>query len=477
VQASSATRSYGYGLWLRPASDGRFTPYFQGSDPGVSFLSSHDPSTGRTITLVSNLGDDVWGLEAEIGRVLDAGPAAYSGPRAARSEAGGSGRPGFRAPRPFTIHLEDEVLADLRARIRSTRWPEPSPGPAWAQGTDLDYLKAILAYWAEGYDWRARERELNAFSHFRAEVDGTAVHFVHERAKGGGGIPLILGHGWPSSFVELLPLVPLLTDPAAHGIEGPSFDLVIPSLPGYGFSPRPRRAGLDYRQVAGIWASLMRGLGYERYGAGGGDFGAGVASHLAMKEPGSVIGLHLSNLEIPPYCGAGSRPLSTAEAAYLARNLEWRREEGGYREIQGTKPQTLAYALNDSPAGLASWILEKWRSWTDSGGDLDARFGRDFLLTTLTLYWATGTIGSSIRDYYDNRHFGGATGPRDFVGVPTGIALFSRSFVDEGTPPREWAERLYDIRRWTPMPRGGHFAPIEEPELLARDIAAFFGAL
>jgi pimeloyl-ACP methyl ester carboxylesterase len=378
---------------------------------------------------------------------------------------------------PFSIRVDDHVLADLRARIRSTRWPDPAPGAPWEQGTDLAELRRLLGYWADGFDWGAQERELNRFAHLRAELDGVRIHFVHERARRGPGLPLILTHGWPSTFVELLPLVPLLTDPEAHGIRGPAFDVVIPSLPGYGFSERPARTGVNYRYVAGLWHALMRGLGYVRYGAGGGDFGAGVATLMALDDPGSVIGLHLSNLELPPYTGPGARPLSAAERAYLEQNRRWSDAERGYSAIQSTKPQTLGYGLNDSPAGLAAWVLEKWRSWTDSGGDLEARFSPDFLLTTVTLFWVTGTITSSLRDYFDNRWYGVALGPDDVVRVPTGIAVFANHFVPEGDPPREWAERLYDVRRWTPMPRGGHFAPAEEPELLAHDIIAFFAEL
>ena len=380
---------------------------------------------------------------------------------------------------PFTIQVEAETLSDLRERIRKTRWPEHAPGAAWEQGTDLEYLRQLLTYWADEFDWRAQETKLNAPDQFRAYLDGVPIHFVHERAKRGNGIPLILTHGWPSTFAELLPLVPLLTDPDAHGIDGPAFDIVIPSLPGYGFSERPARMGVNYQYVAGQWHRLMQGLGYERYGAQGGDFGAGVATFMAMNDPQPMIGVHLSNLEIAPYTGPGSRPLSAAEKAYRERNEAFWQEEHGYKAIQSTKPQTLGYGLNDSPAGLAAWILEKWRSWADSGGNLDERFSRDFLLTTVTLYWVTQTITSSMRDYFDNDNmrFRVTLGPQDFVNVPTGVAVFASNFVDEGQPPREWVERLYNLRRWTPMPKGGHFAAIEEPELLAHDIAAFFSGL
>jgi len=272
-----------------------------------------------------------------------------------------------------------------------------------------------------------------------------------------------------------LPLVPLLSDPRAHGIDGPAFDLVIPSLPGYGFSGRPARA--NYRSVAALWHRLMGGLGYERYGAAGGDFGAGVTTLMALDEPRRMIGIHLSNLELSPWMGEGSRPLSSAERAYLAQRQRWDESERGYSSIQSTKPQTLAYALNDSPAGLAAWILEKWRSWADTGGSLEGRFSRDFLLTLVTLYWVTETVTTSMRDYFDNRWHGISLGPNDFVRVPTGIANFTTQLIFEGDPPREWAERLYDVRQWTPMPGGGHFAPAEEPERLARDLATFFAGL
>jgi pimeloyl-ACP methyl ester carboxylesterase len=370
---------------------------------------------------------------------------------------------------PFAIAIDDEVLEDLRARIRATRWPEPAPGEPWGQGTDLEYLQEVLAYWADGFDWRARESELNELSHFRADVAGVRVHFVHERARGGDGIPLILTHGWPSSFLELLGLVPFLRD---------TFDLVIPSLPGYGFSERPARAGVTTRYTAGLWHRLMRGLGYERYGAQGGDWGAGVSTFMALDDPEPMIGLHLSNLDNDPYTGPGSRPLSEAERAYVADWQRWVDEEHAYSAIQSTRPQTLAYGLNDSPAALAAWIIEKWRAWSDCGGDVESRFSRDFLLTNVTLYWVTQTITTSIRDYFDNNRFPEAViGPDDFVRVPTAVTSFSHHFAPEGVPPRELAERLYDVRRFTPMPRGGHFPATEEPELLASDIAAFFAEL
>ena len=374
--------------------------------------------------------------------------------------------------RPFVIDLADEVLADLAQRLRATRWPPPAPDEPWRQGSDLAYLQELVGYWADGFDWRARECHLNAFAHRQVELDGVWIHFVHERAADGAGIPLVLTHGWPSSFLEYLPLVPLLIDPASHGISGPSFDLVIPSLPGYTFSERPLRPGVTSRDVAGIWHRLMGTLGYDRYGAGGGDFGSAVSTYMALEHPGSVIGLHLSNLDVAPYTGPGSPPLSDEERALEEAWAEWTLTESGYKAIQSTRPQTLGYALTDSPAGLAAWIVEKWRAWTDSRGDLESRISRDDLLTLLTLVWATGSITTSMRDYFDDRWHAASIGPDERVRVPTAIAGFTSSFVYEGEPPREWAARLYEVARWTPMPRGGHFAPMEEPILLAGDIAA-----
>jgi len=378
---------------------------------------------------------------------------------------------------PFQIDVPEDALDDLRRRIRATRWPDQISGIGWEQGTDLNYLKDLLSYWGERFDWRAQERELNKMSHFRATIDGLRIHFVHERAKNGGGIPLILTHGWPGSFLENLFLVPLLTDPAGHGIDGPAFDVIIPSLPGYGFSDRPRQTGMAPPAIGRLWLQLMRALGYERFGAHGGDFGASVATFLGRDNPDRVIGIHLTLLDESPYAGPGSRPLSEVEQQFLAAQDAWQETEYGYGRIQGTKPQTVGYGLNDSPAGLAAWVIEKWRSWSDCGGDVESRFSRDLLLSNLTIYWVGETITSSMRTYYDNRAFGHRMGPDDFVSVPTAIAVFANEYVPEGCPPREWGERLYNIRRWTRMPNGGHFASLEEPELVARDIVDFFAEL
>lgn len=366
---------------------------------------------------------------------------------------------------PFSVDVPDPVLEDLQDRIRRTRWPDAAPGQPWEQGVDLDYLRGLLGYWADGFDWRSAERRLNRYEHRVADVDGVRIHFVHHHRPGAGRMPLILTHGWPSTFVEMLSLVDRLGD---------RFDLVVPSLPGYLFSERPARAGVDRVFVAGLWHTLMQGLGYERYGAHGGDFGAGVATSMALAQPHRMTGIHLSTPEMWPYTGPGSPPLTVEEQTYVDHVARWDETQRGYSAVQSTRPQTLAYGLTDSPAGLAAWVLDKWRSWSDSDGDLDARFGRDALLTMLTLWWATGSIASSMRDYYDNRWHGSPIGPDDHVRVPTAMALFPNEFVPEGEPPRSWYERLYAVRRWTVHPRGGHFAAAEEPDLLAGDIAEFF---
>jgi pimeloyl-ACP methyl ester carboxylesterase len=352
---------------------------------------------------------------------------------------------------PFSIDVDEEVLDDLRTRLGRTRWPGAAPGEPWAQGTDLCYLRELVEYWRDGFDWRAAERALNAVPQFIADADGVRVHFVHVRR---GGIPLVLTHGWPSAFTEAVALVERL----------PGFDLVIPSLPGYAFSSRPSVCTTP--DVAALWHTLMQGLGYERYAAGGGDWGAAVTTYMALSQPGRMLGIHLSNLDNAP---PPDEPLSEAERTFLAASARWDATQRGYSTIQSTQPQTLAYGLTDSPVGLAAWITEKWRSWADPECPID----RDFLLTLITLYWVTDTIVTANRDYIDN--YSAATPRLDaYVGVRTAIARFHRNQVSEGLLPREWAERLYNVERFTDMPRGGHFAAAEAPDLLAADIAAFF---
>jgi pimeloyl-ACP methyl ester carboxylesterase len=368
-------------------------------------------------------------------------------------------------PQPYTIQVAESTLEDLRGRLRAARWPDPAPGPAWSQGTDLGYLRALVHYWADEFDWRAQETRLNEYDHFIAEVDGVRIHYVHQRS---GKPPLVLTHGWPSSFAEMLFLVDRLAA---------DFDLVVPSLPGYAFSSRPAQVGLNREFVGRLWHRLMQGLGYERYGAHGGDFGAGVATYMALTEPDRMVGIHLSTPEVAPYLGPGSAPITPIERAYLEHVSQWEETERGYSAIQSTRPQTLGYGLTDSPVGLAAWLVEKWRAWSDSDGDVDTYIGRDGLLTTITLYWVTNSITSSMRDYFDNRWHQDAIRPHDHVRSPTAMAVFANELVPEGEPPRELFERLYNIRRWTVFPRGGHFAATEEPDLLASDILAHFDVL
>jgi pimeloyl-ACP methyl ester carboxylesterase len=379
---------------------------------------------------------------------------------------------------PYTIAIDQEVLSDLRDRIRRTRWPDQVEGSGWAYGTDGRYLRELLTTWAEDFDWRARERELNRFAHHRAQVDGLWVHFVHERGSGPDPLPIVLTHGWPSSFTEHLDLLPLLTDPAAHGGRAEdAFDVVVTSMPGFGFSDRPIVPGVFEATIADMWSRLMfDGLGYERFGAHGSDVGSGVTIELARRHPDRVLGVHLSAfyLEPPP------QPWPPAIREFFEARARERVDEGAYSRMQATKPQSLAYGLNDSPAGLAGWIVEHFRNISDCGGDVESRFSRDQLLTNLTIYWATQTINSSMRvGYYEYGHHATPPAPGSRIEVPAGFAVFADDFrPGSARPPRELAEHSFaNIARWNVMPRGGHFAALEEPELLAEEMRAFFRPL
>ena len=373
---------------------------------------------------------------------------------------------------PFAVRVGDRVLVDLRERLARTRWPDELEGAGWEYGVPLSYMRELAEYWRDGFDWRAQEEWINSFANYRAEVGGMAVHFVHERGRGPAPTPLLLLHGWPSTFYEMLPLVSLLTDPASHGGDPEdSFDVVVPSIPGHGFSDRPTRRGFEDRRVAELCAELMRGLGYERFGAHAYDLGASVMLFLCLEHPGRVVGYHTTApaLYLPP----DPPDLTEAERAYLEVLARWEREEGGYYHIQGTRPQTLAYGLNDSPAGLAAWILDKWWSWTvPPGGELEEHFTRDQLLTNATVYWATGTINAANRYY---REAVRAPEPGERVRVPVGVALEAQPF---DRPPREHVGRRYaDVRYWADLGRGGHFVALEEPELVAGSIRTFFEGL
>ena len=375
---------------------------------------------------------------------------------------------------PFQIHVPDEVLADLQHRLSHTRWPDEIPGSEWDYGSNLDYIKELTGYWRNWYDWRAQEAALNAFPHFKTAVDGQEIHFIHQRGRGESPMPLIVTHGWPSTFFEMTKIIPRLTDPAAFGGDpADSFDVVVPSMPGYGFSAQTRQRGVNTRHIAGLWAKLMtEELGYNRFAAQGGDWGAGVTARLGYHHADHIIGIHVTSVtQAIAYQGEGSRPLDDEEKALLEQRAQWQQAEGGYSHIQGTKPQTLSYGLNDSPVGLCAWIVEKFRTWSDCNGDVESRYTRDELLNTVMLYWVTQTINSSTRLYYENQRTPWNFGPGDRINVPCAVALFPG---DLSRPPRQWAERCYNVQRWTEMPRGGHFAALEEPDLLVEDIRAFF---
>ena len=381
---------------------------------------------------------------------------------------------------PFEIAISDEVLDDLRQRLSLTRWPDEMPGVGWDYGSNLDYIKELCEYWRTEFDWCAQESKLNAFNHYKSEVDGLSIHFILEKGTGPNPMPLVITHGWPSTFFEMTKIIPLLSDPGSHGGDpADSFDVVAPSLPGFGFSQASQEPGMQVQKVADLWAKLMtENLGYAKFAAQGGDIGAGVTSRLGYAHSDKMIGVHLTSITRPtPYLGAGSRPLTEAEQAHSDQRERWQQSEGGYSHIQGTKPQTLSYGLNDSPAGLAAWIVEKYRTWSDltledgSRGDVESAYTKDELLTTVTIYWVTQTIGSSVRMYKENQSTLWEMAEGEKVPTPAGMAMFPQEIAK---PPREWAERSYDVRRWEQMPRGGHFAALEEPELLAHEVREFF---
>lgn len=375
----------------------------------------------------------------------------------------------------FKVQVPQGTLDDLQERLARTRWADEISGAGWDYGSNLSYMKELIDYWQSDFDWRTQEEEINRFSHFRASIDNLGIHFVHERGKGAKPMPIIITHGWPSSFYQMLKIIPLLADPESHGGDpADSFDVIVPSMPGYGFSDRPDKRGMTVTRIADLWARLMKEeLGYHHFAAQGGDIGGGVTARLALTYPELLAGIHVTDVR-NPYLGEGARELSEAERKFLAEEEKWEKEEGAYGSIQATKPQTLAYGLNDSPVGLAAWIVEKFRSWSDCDGDVERRFTKDELLTNLTIYWATETINSSIRLYYEHRHNSSPQKQGERIEVPTAVALFPK---DLSRPPREWAERTCNVQRWTEMPRGGHFAAMEEPELLVEDIRAFFRTL
>jgi pimeloyl-ACP methyl ester carboxylesterase len=379
------------------------------------------------------------------------------------------------AIRPFQIDVPESVLDDLNTRLARTRFPDELDDVDWDYGTPVAYLNDLITYWQEEFDWRAQERALNAFDQYKTRIGDLDIHFIHQRSPEEDALPLIITHGWPGAVAEFMKIIGPLTDPVAHGGRAEdAFHVVAPSMPGYGFSDRPQVRGVGPEQVGDINAQLMERLGYERYGLQGGDWGAIVSRWHAFKHPSPVVGLHLNMLIAGPPEGVADPEAGVPEAE-LARMRDRRAffqgPETGYSQIQGTKPQTLGYSLNDSPAGQAAWIVEKFRTWCDCDGNPENIFTRDELLTNIMLYWVTQTATSSARMYYESRH---ATNQVGRIDVPTGAAVFPFELF---YTPRQWAEGWYDLRRWTEMPRGGHFAAMEQPELFVDDVRAFFAEL
>jgi len=374
---------------------------------------------------------------------------------------------------PFTISVPDDVLDDLQERLARVRFPDQLSDVDWDYGTDLAYMQELVEYWRDVYDWRIHETELNRLDHYTMPVNGLRLHFLHQRSPHPDALPLILTHGWPGSIVEFHKVIEPLTNP-----DNPeqAFHLVIPSIPGFGFSGKPGAAGTSAETIGKIWGELMARLGYERYIAQGGDWGAIVTTQIGLLDAEHLAGIHLNMVVAGPPAGV-ENPMEgvlPAELQALGDMGDFQKNETGYQRIQGTKPQTLGTGLNDSPAGLASWIVEKFRSWSDCGGDVESRFSKDELLTNIMIYWVTQTINSSVRLYCESMRSGrfGPTGQR--VEVPTAAAIFPGEMHK---PPRKWAEAHFDVRRWTEFQSGGHFPALEEPGPLVDDVRAFFREL
>ena len=381
------------------------------------------------------------------------------------------------AAEQFAIRISDAVLADLARRLDTTRWPDELENAGWEYGSNLAYMRSLAEYWRHIYDWRREEAILNQLPQLRLAIDGFHIHFVHVRGKGPAPLPLIVTHGWPGSFVEMLKLIPLLTDPTAHGGSAEdAFDVIVPSLPGYGFSDRPGERGMDPKKIATLWVRLMEELGYKRFGAQGGDWGSIISIALGLDHAKRMIGIHLNYIAGRFLLGGtmNAQPDDEIASAYLEQLRGWWDAEGGYSHEQTTKPQTLGYGLNDSPVGLAAWIIEKFRTWSDCAGDVESVFTRDQLLTNIMLYWVTQTAPSSARLYYESRQRPLSLSRSNRVEPPVAVAVFPKEIA---MPPRALAERGLNIARWTEMPKGGHFAAMEQPELLAKDLREFFRPL
>lgn len=376
---------------------------------------------------------------------------------------------------PFRIAVPDDQIADLRRRLHATRWPDHFGDAGWSYGTDLGVLRPLAAYWADEYDWRTHERELNSFPQFVTEVMGQRVHFLHVRSAHADALPLVLTHGWPGSISEFTRLIEPLTDPTAHGgSPDDAFHVVVPSLPGYGFSGPTTEPGWDVRRVAMAWAELMARLGYARYGAQGGDWGSMVSRHIADIDPAHLCGVHVNMITATPPGGSDDfDDLSDRETLVLERAKDYLASGSGYVAIQSTRPQTLGYGLSDSPAGLLSWILEKFWAWTDNDGNVFDAVSRDEILTDVSIYWFTNTANSAARLYYESLGSNAVRVPAT-TQVPLGVANFPMEIMGAR---RRWVERDNNLVHWSEFDRGGHFAALEEPDLLLDDIRTFFRSL
>jgi microsomal epoxide hydrolase len=364
---------------------------------------------------------------------------------------------------PFQITVSEQMLDELRARLRRTRWPEQPAGDGWELGVDVRYLRDLCDHWANGYDWRGFEARLNGFSNLR----WNGMHLLWERSDG-NGLPVMVIHGSPGGPIEFLDLIPLLVA-AGH-------DVVIPSLPGYGWSDDPGRAPNVAAVSERLRAVMEDGLGYERYAVQGGDWGANIAARMAFDSPRTVAAVHVNAVSVLPAPGdLAEPPLSEAEQAYVESGSRWRRREGFHLFLHSAAPDAVGVAFNDSPAGLAAWLVDKYRRWSDCEGQVERRFSKDQLCDFLTMYWVTGTIASSMRLYLGERRDRWRLAPGERIGPPAAAADFPAEIV---RAPRDWAERIFsDLRRWTEMPRGGHFAAFEEPRLLADDVVEFLAGL
>jgi pimeloyl-ACP methyl ester carboxylesterase len=402
--------------------------------------------------------------------VLSIGAATLVG----QAQGSGGSSPAGEAVVPFKIQVPDAVLTDLKDRLARARFPGEIPGAGWDYGTDLAYLKELVTYWRTRFDWRAAERRLNQFNQFKTTIDGLEIHFIHQRSANPNALPLAVTHGWPGSVAEFTKIIGPLTDPAAHGgAATDAFHVVAISIPGFAFSGKPAERGYGPEKIAGVLARLMARLGYTRYGVQGGDWGSSISRFAALNDQAHVVGLHANFCLAGPPPGAAN-PMDGVPQAEIERQkarASFFDTERGYFLEQSTKPQTVGYGLDDSPVGLAAWIVEKFRSWSDSDGSVEKRFTKDELLTNVMLYWVTQSGASSARIYYENARAGG---PPRKVAVPTGCAVFPKEI---NSPPRRWVEASHNLTRWTEMPRGGHFAALEEPGLLVDDIRAFFRTL